>query len=381
MAHEISRTELYELIWSEPMTKIAKRLGISDVGLAKACRRANIPVPNRGYWVKTQHGKTVTRPLLPPAKSGQPEVVVIAPPEPRPPRPEVELPAEIKEAIEAETHPEHQITVPKTLGRPHPIIGSWLDEDRRLAAPSRTGGPDFSSMRRHAGAIEKRKLRILNTLFKALEKRGFTLKIQQGNIYDIRVEIGNERIDFSLSERQRQVRIALTEEEKRSPFNLTLGRDWKQVRKPTGELVFRLRHLSGHNIQSEWRDTPNCPLEEQLNRIVVGFIVAGEIERQLRTKRLEERRRYEELERQRWEAECARQAEQKRVQALLQEVSAWRQALEIRAYVNAVLTASKGGDSSDSIPNLTQWSIWARKKADEIDQLARRIQNHTEMDD
>jgi len=40
-----SRTKLFELVWSEPMQKIAKTLGLSDVGLAKLCRRARVPVP------------------------------------------------------------------------------------------------------------------------------------------------------------------------------------------------------------------------------------------------------------------------------------------------------------------------------------------------
>jgi len=31
----LSREELYELIWSMPTTKLAKELGISDVGLGK----------------------------------------------------------------------------------------------------------------------------------------------------------------------------------------------------------------------------------------------------------------------------------------------------------------------------------------------------------
>ena len=33
--HRISRKDLYELIWSEPTTTVARRFGISDVGLAK----------------------------------------------------------------------------------------------------------------------------------------------------------------------------------------------------------------------------------------------------------------------------------------------------------------------------------------------------------
>lgn len=50
MSHTFTRKELYELVWSEPMRDLAKRFEISDVGLAKACRTAEIPVPPRDYW-------------------------------------------------------------------------------------------------------------------------------------------------------------------------------------------------------------------------------------------------------------------------------------------------------------------------------------------
>ena len=45
---QISRRDLYNRVWSTPMIKLARELDISDVGLAKACRRYNIPRPPRG---------------------------------------------------------------------------------------------------------------------------------------------------------------------------------------------------------------------------------------------------------------------------------------------------------------------------------------------
>lgn len=53
----MKRSELHEKVWSTPMTKLAKELGISDVGLAKVCRRHAIPVPPRGYWAKLKAGQ------------------------------------------------------------------------------------------------------------------------------------------------------------------------------------------------------------------------------------------------------------------------------------------------------------------------------------
>ena len=50
MTKNISREALYELIWSKPMTSVAKDLGISDVMLGKMCKEQLVPKPPRGYW-------------------------------------------------------------------------------------------------------------------------------------------------------------------------------------------------------------------------------------------------------------------------------------------------------------------------------------------
>ena len=41
----LRRENLYEQVWNAPVRKIATRLGISDVALAKACRKMRIPLP------------------------------------------------------------------------------------------------------------------------------------------------------------------------------------------------------------------------------------------------------------------------------------------------------------------------------------------------
>ena len=59
---KISRKDLYELVWAEPVMQLAKRYGFSDVWLAKICRRHNIPRPPRGYWARKKSGQKVPRP-------------------------------------------------------------------------------------------------------------------------------------------------------------------------------------------------------------------------------------------------------------------------------------------------------------------------------
>ncbi len=75
--HYFQREALYELVWTAPVVEIARRLGVSDVALAKLCRRAVIPIPARGYWARVESGQQVARPPLPPAPLGMPELLRI----------------------------------------------------------------------------------------------------------------------------------------------------------------------------------------------------------------------------------------------------------------------------------------------------------------
>lgn len=53
---EISKEDLFILVWSMPTTKVAKQLGISDVAVGKRCKLLGIPKPPRGYWRKVYTG-------------------------------------------------------------------------------------------------------------------------------------------------------------------------------------------------------------------------------------------------------------------------------------------------------------------------------------
>ena len=68
----ISRDDLYQLAWSEPMTKIAKRYAVSASYLARVCTLLNVPRPERGYWAKLAVGKAPPKTLLPEPQPGDP---------------------------------------------------------------------------------------------------------------------------------------------------------------------------------------------------------------------------------------------------------------------------------------------------------------------
>lgn len=61
------REELYEDVWSKPMTILAEKYRLSDNGIRKRCKSLNIPIPHLGYWAKLKAGKPVEeKPPLPP---------------------------------------------------------------------------------------------------------------------------------------------------------------------------------------------------------------------------------------------------------------------------------------------------------------------------
>jgi hypothetical protein len=45
----LSRKELYNKVWKTTIIRLAQEYGLSNGGLAKICRKHNIPRPPRGY--------------------------------------------------------------------------------------------------------------------------------------------------------------------------------------------------------------------------------------------------------------------------------------------------------------------------------------------
>ena len=73
----LTRSELYDIVWKEPIFKLAKEWFISDVGLSKVCRRHDIPIPPRGYWSKLKYGKAVPkRPVLPKTRPADEQITI-----------------------------------------------------------------------------------------------------------------------------------------------------------------------------------------------------------------------------------------------------------------------------------------------------------------
>ena len=90
----VTREFLYKLVWSQPMTKIAAQLKVSDSYLARVCAALRVPRPERGYWAKMRVGKAGVAPPLPVPRPGDLLVWTkeVALPPVAPPKAKVESP-------------------------------------------------------------------------------------------------------------------------------------------------------------------------------------------------------------------------------------------------------------------------------------------------
>lgn len=70
----ITRQDLYELVWSTPMIRVAEKFEVSGSYLARVCTELRVPRPERGYWAKLAVGQSPLRPALPEPLPGDPVV-------------------------------------------------------------------------------------------------------------------------------------------------------------------------------------------------------------------------------------------------------------------------------------------------------------------
>lgn len=74
----LSREELYERVWSKPISVLAREFGLTGNALAKICSRVHVPYPSRGHWMKVSAGTAPSRPPLPADPAGNAEPITIS---------------------------------------------------------------------------------------------------------------------------------------------------------------------------------------------------------------------------------------------------------------------------------------------------------------
>lgn len=360
----LTREELYRQVWETPMIRLGEKYGISGNGLKKICNRLDVPYPPLGYWAKLRAGKATKVPALSEATATTPRDVRISPTPPASPAPNLD--PEIAERLQAAREKAADVVVPASLRRPHPLIAAWLEEHAKTVAEARRDRNTWGSAYKPQPFtdLDRRQQRILDTLFKAVEKRGFGVKGQAP--YQLWLEIGKERVDFSLRERMKQVKRPLTDEEKR--WRVFSSQQWRRVTVATGELIFLIKTYLAPGLAREWRDGDRR-LEEQMSDIVSVLVIAVPILQDQRRQHEEAERRRREEER-RCEEERAKQQQDKNRWRRFGELAAqWEKAALAARFIEALRELPADGEEAFGGRTAAEWLDWAREKCVEFDPL------------
>jgi hypothetical protein len=347
---EITREELHQLVWSKPTRIAANEFGISDVGLAKICRKLGVEKPPRGYWAKVASGVHVKKLQLGALPGGcVSKAVIRAKTEMEQmlnPIPRDEVPViSIRENFQGCSR-----LIPATrveLGKLKPDKYGVLDVRRK---------PGCLSIAVSEAQVQ-RTLLILDTLIREFEERGVTL-IPVSDEKLRRPVVGSEDIDFYVREQSKQTI------EKGSSYD-------RHVYSPNGKLSLVLDAYPSR----AWHERKTKRLDESLGEIVVGTLELGEIVKVRRLEQEEQHRLWEEEWRLRELQEEARKKEEARERAFRAEVRKWNLCKMMREYIVERERALEC-NSLDPVDKekAREWIAWAKGYVKSIDPLKRGVE-------
>lgn len=374
----LTRDDLYARVWSMPMRTLGQQLGMSDVGLAKHCRKMKIPVPGRGYWAKLSAGKRVKQaplPPLPPNDSVTPREAIF-----RPSPPQVEpspVPAPVAAQAAFEALVENRVEVAETLRSMHPLVRLTAEA---LDGSGKTRVEYLGNWQVHHLDISvtkdslRRALRIMDALVKALERRGWKVTLGPGDDRKSYVTVFEQRVPFGIREPIKKVLNDPAKPERSWSGKLYTPYQPKYRDEPSGRLALVIRNTWGHSVSQTWDERTGPRLEDQLNDFIIGVVTTAHEEAERAKQRVADERRRLEAEQQRIAEQRRREAEAARGQALQDQATRWRVSREILEYLTAVReVAGRLPGGVDASPGLAEWLAWAEGYARAVDPLSHRL--------
>lgn len=375
--HSVSRESLYEEVWAEPVSIVALRYGLSDVGLAKICRTLAIPLPSRGYWAKVKAGRVMAKaPLLtlPQRPQNLSRMVKLPPEQVANREAEKESRMRIRSEVAAFSAEEFASAPPHPLARA--AAGrlkrrdGWSTETLTRSAPK-----EVLNISVTLRSLD-RALAFTDLLLKTLVKHGFEFEIDKsaGKSLFRKIETGT-KLEFTLTERIQRTRHEPTPAEERARKKY-----WERSRTdmslefpnipqfdytPTGILTLEI----GRWPKRTWKDTPTKSLEQRLGEVVAGMLAVASdtFDREQELARREESRRQAMA---RYDFSVKRRSEEaERFKVLESSAAGWERAIKLRAFADAFERDAQleGPLTVEQI----DWLAWARAKADWLDPLIR----------
>jgi hypothetical protein len=350
-----TRNELYELVWTTSMVKLAARFGISASYIKITCERNNIPTPERGYWAMSERSRQKLRVSLPARGLGKRQFVRWGSHSGwRFEEPVFEEPISTitQRALKAVAN----LDISVSLRAPAPAIAKYLkkDEIRGEKALESTWSHLFYK-KVFDTPFERRRLTILSWIAKAIERVGGKLDISGVEARELRLTVGDTELQITLDDPK------------------LVGNYQHRVQKQTeGNLCLALYdHEAVNHFSYMWTDG-KTKLEDQISSALVTLIVEGEARLrrsavQAYEEHLIQEKKREQDRRDAQGAEAIRiakelqEAHDRRIARLCDQAAAYSKARTIREYVGHLKANTPVSDA------FNQWAIWALGQANSID--------------
>ena len=346
---ELSRKELYDLVWQQPLSKMAPQFGISATALANICRKYEVPYPGSLYWTMKSMGRPVEIQPLPAAEGGSTQIS-IEPAKPRRPR--------TGNSDEKPKHSDAQDVMAQLPAKEHPIVTRLIAdrEQRRREALASGNKWAIESAPGPIADVDRRRHSLLSKLFYAVEERGGKVSAaQKGNFL---AHIDGEDVEFLIREKRSQRRVVSDLGGFKSTNVELIG---------TGRLSFSFLTYSPTHPCSEWNETDTAKLESRFPAMVERIFAGAQGLKAWNLKRQqeEEQRRKTAAER----AERQRQAELERARRhkLVKLAGDWQAANVIRGLVTALKSTDFDESQDVSGKTLAEWFTWADEVANDLD--------------
>jgi len=428
MKLEDERTKLFNEVWSEPVTTVAERYGLSDNGLRKRCIKLQIPLPPVGYWAKVKAGVTVApKPKLLALKVKQEAVVL------KDAKHEHEIEfidinslstEELKNLEGLDMFTPHsrevfvkwcgKIQVPKKNDLFHPLIIEYQQEIeyrktrnkehqfrdifqfRDVAIYSKVKyRPDQLVLPIHVSdKLSNRACQVVDTLIKAIEELGGKVTVEKFR-HDQRQAGDNAAITLFKKSFSFIVREAMAK--RREVLQDTSGENKVREFQPmyqkvfTGKLELEIRRISDYWEKQKqeqfsiFADSSDVALENQLGgafkwmaRIVQEEKIAWVIYEREENIKARERERQREIEAEnqnKLQASLAMEKRQKQlIENIEQQMDSWYRSKKLRQYAEEIEAYAKLVGDPESQESLERYVMLVQGKAETSDPIAKIVQ-------
>lgn len=346
---KVTREQLYEMVWREPLMKVADRFGILPYDLAEICRKHDVPRPASGHWQKVSAGKPLNQPTLPDRPYAALTIVI----SPRIKETEQAIDPRALELMDRAQAALQRNPVQDHVDRPHSIIRGWKQDHARRTAEARRDRTGWGATAPAPYSdIESRRHRILESIFRTMDAIG--AKVREGEKGALLISMLGENIEFQVRERLRQVRRAPNSQESRWHSAGHLVTELQG----TGRLLFAVKTYVPDWGSREWEEDEKRPLEALLPEII-SLLPQIAVRLADRTKRREEERQESQRrEAERYERQQLAKQQAARVDAFLSLSDQARRIEDAKAFLQRLREMGRAeamvGDRS-----VSEWIQWA----------------------